>query len=343
VIAASIIFVAALVATTIIFTSRDRAGIVAPVDAPGVWSAQDSRTAVTLLDVDFVDSSNGWAVGHNGTVLHTSDGGSSWEAQDSGTTVNLNSVTFTGLTQGWAVGQLGVIIHTSDGGLTWAAQGVDVALQHNLVSVSFVDDRNGWALTERGGTILSTRDGGENWSRDFLSSTSVRGGGFFLDGQRGWIAFTAGGVFRTVDGGETWQLGPSVNGVTLGQTNIYFTDENNGWIAGWRGRKIGVRSGIEFSKYLSDGMVARTTDGGRSWTRHDVRTDRFLWDVIFLNELQGWAVGSFGSLLYSIDGGVTWKAQASGTEEILRKVDFPSPRNGWAVGDNGTILHFTGG
>ena len=343
VIAGAIIFVAALAITTIIITTRDHSGVNAPGDAPGVWSAQNSGTTQTLLDVAFVDTKNGWAVGSNGTVLHTSDGGLAWEAQDSGTRLKLNSVTFASATQGWAVGELGFIIHTSDGGRSWAVQGDDVALQRNLVGVAFVDDRNGWAFTERGSTILSTRDGGQNWSRDFLSNTTVRRAGSFLDGQRGWIAFSTGGVFRTVDGGETWELGPGANGVSVGQASIYFVDENNGWIAGWRGRKSGLGSGLQFSRFMSDGMVARTTDGGLSWTRHDARTGRFLWDVTFLNELQGWAVGSFGSVLYSDDSGVTWEPQASGTKEILRKVVFPDPQNGWAVGDNGTILNFTGG
>ena len=56
----------------------------------------------------------------------------------------------------------------------------------------------------------------------------------------------------------------------------------------------------------------------------------------------GWAVGSFGSVVYSNDGGVHWKSQPTGSDKFLRSVMFSDPQNGWAVGDGGTILKFTG-
>ena len=53
-------------------------------------------------------------------------------------------------------------------------------------------------------------------------------------------------------------------------------------------------------------MIAKTTDGGLSWERHDTGTGRFVWDVEFVSEIEGWAVGSFGMVIYSDDGGVSW-------------------------------------
>ncbi|MBK7814829.1 MAG: hypothetical protein IPJ52_11220 [Rhodocyclaceae bacterium] len=35
-------------------------------------------TRATLNDVSFVDERNGWAVGHWGVILHTTDGGETW-------------------------------------------------------------------------------------------------------------------------------------------------------------------------------------------------------------------------------------------------------------------------
>lgn len=37
-----------------------------------------------LRAVRFLDGANGWAVGDEGTILHTTDGGSTWEVQSSG-------------------------------------------------------------------------------------------------------------------------------------------------------------------------------------------------------------------------------------------------------------------
>jgi hypothetical protein len=43
----------------------------------------------TLNAVDFVSPSIGWAVGYYGTILRTTDGGTTWNSQTSGTTDNL--------------------------------------------------------------------------------------------------------------------------------------------------------------------------------------------------------------------------------------------------------------
>ena len=43
----------------------------------------------------------GWAVGENGIVLHTKDGGQRWSKQESGTEETLRSVRFADEKVGW--------------------------------------------------------------------------------------------------------------------------------------------------------------------------------------------------------------------------------------------------
>ena len=293
------------------------------------------------MDVTFVDSQHGWAVGDDGTVVHTSDGGDSWERQDSGTDVKLVRVSFVNPEEGWIVGQFGTILHTSDGGQTWERQKAGSIFDRHLVAVSFVDERTGWAITERGGVILGTEDGGETWTRQFFSGAGIRSDMVFVDSRRGWVVFTQGSLLHTLEGGDKWVYQPGINEVRIGTTGAFFLDENNGWVTGWRGKRPGLQSGLQFLRFLSDGMVARTTDGGKTWTRHDVGTGHTVWDVAFVNAQEGWAVGSFGTILSSDDGGITWTLWPSGTEATLRGVAFADGDNGWAVGDGGTILKFT--
>ena len=175
----------------------------------------------------------------------------------------------------------------------------------------------------------------------FLRKHLPRSDAFFLDDTRGWASFRSGAIFFTDSGGESWELLDGVNGVEIGASGIFFLDEQNGWIAGWRGKAKGDGSGIQFVKYLTDGMIARTTDGGATWTRRDADTGKFLWDVVFLDALEGWAVGSFGMTMRSQDGGLTWESHPTQTDSLLRAVFFPGKNNGWAVGDDGTILRFS--
>lgn len=68
-----------------------------------------------------------------------------------------------------------------------------------------------------------------------------------------------------------------------------------------------------------------------------------LWDVHFINDQIGWAVGDAGTILKSTDGGESWKPQSSPTVESLREVQFANDQIGWAVGGNGIILKTTNG
>ena len=49
------------------------------------WTKQTSNTTELLNDIHFVDNMTGWAVGDNGTIVATVDGGANWTVQNSGT------------------------------------------------------------------------------------------------------------------------------------------------------------------------------------------------------------------------------------------------------------------
>jgi photosystem II stability/assembly factor-like uncharacterized protein len=104
--------------------------------------------------------------------------------------------------------------------------------------------------------------------------------------------------------------------------NIFFVDEQSGWVAG------------------AEGLLARTDDGGHTWKITGTPTTNFLTSVFFINKQTGWAVGHNSTILYTKDGGATWK-QSSITDlkssaVPLTSVSFPNEAHGWAVGGNGT-------
>ncbi len=96
------------------------------MDGGQTWEAQDTGTAEDVLtDIFFLDDKHGWAVGENGLVLHTSNGGGKWTPQTSGTEETLRSVRFADKYMGWAVGGdvgKGVIVRTNNGGKNWEVQ-----------------------------------------------------------------------------------------------------------------------------------------------------------------------------------------------------------------------------
>ena len=115
-----------------------------------------------LRSVCFVDSQTGLAVGGNGTILKTTDGGDNWSSQNSGTTEVLMSVYFIDSDIGWAVGGewVGKILKTTNGGENWEMQTSSAIW--SLVSIYFSDNQTGWTVGPLG-TIQKTTNGGENW------------------------------------------------------------------------------------------------------------------------------------------------------------------------------------
>ena len=66
-------------------------------------------------------------------------------------------------------------------------------------------------------------------------------------------------------------------------------------------------------------------------------------DVLFTDEVHGWAVGNAGALLQTNDGGKQWidRTLPCGSTCIkltdLLKIRFVTPQAGWIVGERGTV------
>src|SRR5687768_4774386 len=84
------------------------------------WTPQSSGTTNDLRGLHFVDATHGWAVGLNGTILHTTDGGENWSPQNPGTSGvhNYFAVRFLDRNLGWAGGGY-VVSRTTNGGSSW--------------------------------------------------------------------------------------------------------------------------------------------------------------------------------------------------------------------------------
>ncbi|MFQ5627692.1 MAG: WD40/YVTN/BNR-like repeat-containing protein [bacterium] len=53
------------------------------------WTQLSIPTTQTMRSIHFFDANTGWAVGENGLILATTDGGASWSPETSGVTTTL--------------------------------------------------------------------------------------------------------------------------------------------------------------------------------------------------------------------------------------------------------------
>lgn len=278
------------------------------------WLRQQPGTSATLNAVHFVSATQGWAVGGEGTILRTTNGGQSWQAQSSGAGfADLVSVHFINANTGWATGfdgffSPGVILRTDNGGQTWVAQPQDNSDGVEWTRVFFVDETNGWILGSTGSAgLLRTTNGGASWTRITIPASNTLTSLHFADAQNGWVVGYDGTILRSTDGGVSWSLqnvpAPGSPGFL---DAVHFSDANTGWAVG-------------------GGAILNTTNGGGIWDEYvdGIALTRF-YDVHFPVAGVGWAVGFSGSSarVYRYGQGVGIKEE----EHVVRNLGVhPNP------------------
>lgn len=130
-----------------------------------------------------------------------------------------------------------------------------------------------------------------------------------------WAAGYDGALIRSDDAGEHWT--DASCGVERAFSSIHFADTDHGCAVGWR-------------------IVARTSDGGRSWTLAE--SPYRLESVRFRAPAIGITVGAGGVVVRTEDGGRTWRRVRSGTRARLKAVWPLGSEEFLAVGDHGAVL-----
>lgn len=223
------------------------------------------------------------AVGERGIVLLSDDDGASWRQAPTPVQVSLTAVQFVNERSGWAVGHLGVVLHSADGGTSWRKQldGIEAAELAVRAAVTPQD---------KAAAAHLRADGPD---KPFLDL-------YFQDERTGYILGAYNLLYRTADGGKSWQPWQArvPNPKSL---HLYGMRAANGalYVAGEQGSLFRSRdNGASFEALASPykgsyfGLVA--APGGEL--------------VVF---------GLRGTAYWSGDGGDHWQAIDTGTQQTL--------------------------
>ncbi len=194
------------------------------------WTQSDVPVQLLLTAVTFPSLEQGWAVGHEGVILHTGDGGKSWQLQYanpyqklSDDQLNeLSDEAFAKLPQagsplldiwfqnnevGYAVGAYGMFLCTTDGGKLWkdCAPLIDNPDGWHLNAFIAADSGTFYIAGERG-TLFRSEDSGASWQR----LTSPYNGSYFgglVGGTSSevYLFGLQGNIYYSEDKGETFQ------------------------------------------------------------------------------------------------------------------------------------------
>jgi photosystem II stability/assembly factor-like uncharacterized protein len=168
-----------------------------------------------------------FAVGGNGGIWKSTDGGASWTPQTSGTAQKLNAVRFRDASNGWAVGANGVALKTVNGGANWSP--TTTGTTKELFSIDYVGS-TAWAVGAFG-TALKTANAGGLWTPVDLkldSQGDVKS--VWLDPAGTTVTLTGGGGFlrSSSNGGTTWTW--AIHPL-IAPTSDYFQVGSKAWLS----------------------------------------------------------------------------------------------------------------
>lgn len=301
------------------------------------WIKLEKVDTLKIRKVVFCDSLTGWIAGDNGLIMKTTNSGLSWVRQNSNVEQNIVELFMLNKQYGWCLSHsinngdyFTTILKTSNGGEDWISS-IYPEANKLFLSVFFLDTLIGWMCGDFG-TLVSTQNGGINWSDVRVEPSeyprlTVNKVKFFSPSfgiAVGGVRDLAAVIWRTTNGGEVWNV--SLQG-TEPLYDIHFKDNLN---------IIAFGGDFEFGA-----SVVRSSDAGLSWDYQFIS----IWgegkSVSFKNEDTGFvALGYSGTYMYTIDGGYSWTDIYTPDSVRVYSTSFPVSNYGFMVGDNGTILKY---
>ena len=290
----------------------------------------------SLNDVAMLNHDTIIAVGVNGTIISTYDGGNTWNISDSvfGFSSTFNGIFFRDQKNGYVVGRNGIVLKTNNAGITWNSKTLYTHYDDVILNdIFFTDSLNGFisgyeydhptTMQEYYiGALWSTNNGGENWRKVDLpvewmdSYTNYYTKLYFMNADTGWYYGKGDSVFKTIDGGNNWQKTPWIYNYNF--VDLFFISQTVGWS-------------------LADQSLYKTYDGGLTWSKMFEVSDKRLNEIYFKNENEGILIGSTwyysednSRIWKTFDGGNSWQLIYTGNEN-LTALDIEN-NNGWIVG-----------
>jgi len=258
--------------------------------SPSATLQANTPVDLLLTAVYFVDDRNGWAVGHDGVILHSSDGGNTWVRQLEGRAISQ-------LMLKWAESEVARLelasaaapedeslisaLDNANFALDDAKAGVEAGPSRPLLDVWFRDAQEGWAVGAYG-MIVHTRDGGSSWeflpgleNPERLHLNAVLGtadGSVLVAGEGGRMYRQSAGQWQTLE--------------PLTKASLY--------------KLMTLRDGQTLAMGFG-GALYLSADQGLSWQNIPLNSKASLYGGTQLNDGTLLLTGSAGSLMYSND------------------------------------------
>lgn len=292
------------------------AGVPDVVNTPAIMTklaASKPLLAVVKADKRLV------AVGQRGHIIYSDNQGESWQQATVPVSSDLTAAYFVSANKGWVVGHDGVVLMSDDKGVTWKKQldgwQVIEILKKQAQELTA-------SATQQDLVLELERIAEQGADKPFLDV-------WFENEKTGFVVGAFGLIFKTQDGGKTWQS--IIHQVqNPGFLHLYAVKGHKGsvFVAGeqgtilkqsvdstsfialnspYKGSFFGLLSTSDvLLAYGLRGNLVRSTDNGTTWRQIDTYTPSGLMDGAVLDNGQLILVSQRGDILLSKNQGVSF-------------------------------------
>lgn len=282
------------------------------------WVSQESGTTQDLHAIFFPTDAIGYAVGKNGTILRSINGGVTWESKSTGS-ANYNDVLFFSSKEGYVLGSNGKLLKTTDYGENFTEISIS-GIPSNAVfkKGSIFGNTHIFAVSTGASSpsyLLASSEGSSTWTLTQLDN-------FEIDGV--YLGPSEGPSYVTWVWGKDSNAGKYVilkNGLVVWSDSnravrdVFFVDKDNGYAVG------------------DGGLILKTTGGGDSgeWREITGITSKNLKALWFITSNFGWVVGEEGTVFLTANGGTSWVLYTFDSPVNLNDIFVRSTRIGETV------------
>ena len=315
-----------------------------------------------------------FAVGYNGDIRVSSNDGQTMTVQNNPWSGNASftykGVSFPNTQNGWVVGKRGY--NSCPSGYTYNPSTILCDWSSSSSTVSSIPP-----IANIDGHVVKTNNAGTSWVNQFTATNYGLNAVYFTNSFRGWVVGQKTHLYRTTNGGVSWNLGsttsfsPTV--IPLEFTSVHFPSSFFGYVVGQKGIIAKSTNGgssliLQTSGTIQDlndvycrstsvcyvvgenNTILRTTNGGTNWFTQTspLPANSPLKAVHFINSTTGWITGLKGGIgvavLKTTNGGITWTIQALPVTLVLpNDIQFRNATNGITAGLNGDMYTNLGG
>jgi hypothetical protein len=288
-----------------------------------------------LKSVSIVNSRVAWACGDSGTVLYTSNSGSSWQFIGGGVIGNNNIYCIAALDSLSAVcavnTSFAIILKTTDKGFSW--QPAFIQPNGFINDIEMITPLMGFAYGNPVGgrwTLMRTANGGQTFDTTGLylpQSGSETGNlnAMYINGSNVLFGTNNFRIYRSTNGGTNWNFSP------IGGQNIHSITFNGA---------LGFAAGD---------LCYTSTNNGINWTQVNGLPGSGVFKTISNNNQYFW-YGRGTQIFYSSNNGANFVLQyTSPVAGVYQQLSFVLSANdnilttirGWGITNNGAISYYT--